>query len=829
MKTIKSVTLKQFKGQTKQVELEKINLLVGPNGSGKSAVLDAIQFGISGSIGDRKLEEDVFRLASGRQMAASLAFDDAFWFERKLGRHGDKLKMEIAIGGESVSKLSDAEQSLSREFGERPEVYSVAEFTALSADKKRDRLLDLAARAKGRKPEVDPRDILARILLEFLRAHEEFGPATVQTYFHERFNIKEIDATFDQLREYCQEKLSARERDAVSVLVAALHQHVVGEPSVAIGAALDAAARWTNQQDLDAQKAQQAAQELSTQKSLLTVPAGDIQSIREGVDVALRAREAAKGLIEAAKERKKRVDSVQGRLNAVIDAIRNTSIDIESRRGLDVQLAELKRFDPGDTSGSELAALNGRISEMKIDRAKLEAEIRHGSTNGERIARLQRDIAAVEAEMEKCEAEAAKAVTPEILLQLEADVKRLTAEREKARDALSKLRARKAVAKPEIGDSIIHAACAKCRAAVQEALEQAELTPPTAEALKKAEAREKEAGEAATVAAGRHTEAIKANRAKTAYDDFARRRTQLKADLEKIDADADSDALAGQLNDLNTKLRNLESTAVQMDIALNESRSAKTRVERDIALCEQGIREAASAAESLKQLQADKATIETELAAAQAESTGSLEFLEAEYTRCDADVANRHKALSDFEKYQATDMTLTNAIANAEGKKVAHAVGKLIVGAIKTLRESIMQEMIAPVTDLMNQFLMGVDASWSAFILLDNPTGKRVIFRMGLVREGKSVDYEALSGGEHAIFVAALAFALTTLANPPLKLLLIEAGELDGSRLVQLLDGLVSVQHEISNCVVATWSSDAHTVPGEVNVVRMGASEVVAA
>ena len=70
---------------------------------------------------------------------------------------------------------------------------------------------------------------------------------------------------------------------------------------------------------------------------------------------------------------------------------------------------------------------------------------------------------------------------------------------------------------------------------------------------------------------------------------------------------------------------------------------------------------------------------------------------------------------------------------------------------------------------------------------------------------------QALSGGEYALFCAALTSAVIVLRGAPLRLLLIEAAECDEGTMGQLLAGIDAVVDSLTAAVVCTWKRPEST------------------
>jgi len=155
---------------------------------------------------------------------------------------------------------------------------------------------------------------------------------------------------------------------------------------------------------------------------------------------------------------------------------------------------------------------------------------------------------------------------------------------------------------------------------------------------------------------------------------------------------------------------------------------------------------------------------------------------------------------------------LHNASADAEGATASVEMGKAVELAAKACREALMHSLVAPLINNMASILKAAMPGCAAYCALANERGT-AIFELGWVCDGQRVSLAGLSGGESTIFLAALAYSLVKLADPPLKLLLIEAAELDKDHMDRLAGALRHVEGEMQVLVAA-----CHTEPQVVSI-----------
>ena len=119
------ITAKNFKGQTFDLTLSPLTMLVGANFTGKTARTDLIRWTLLGYLPELgKTNRASFGLASGREMIGTAEFDDGTTIRRRLFLKGDAVKEEVTcpdniagssligpmLNAESYFALSDRER-----------------------------------------------------------------------------------------------------------------------------------------------------------------------------------------------------------------------------------------------------------------------------------------------------------------------------------------------------------------------------------------------------------------------------------------------------------------------------------------------------------------------------------------------------------------------------------------------------------------------------------------------------------------------------------------------------------------------------------------------
>jgi DNA repair exonuclease SbcCD ATPase subunit len=144
---------------------------------------------------------------------------------------------------------------------------------------------------------------------------------------------------------------------------------------------------------------------------------------------------------------------------------------------------------------------------------------------------------------------------------------------------------------------------------------------------------------------------------------------------------------------------------------------------------------------------------------------------------------------------------------------------KKVLGVLKQVRERIVSDTLAPIQGALADVLSRSGVKRQPILSTEDDQG-RADFRLGWVTEtGRSVSVDTMSGGERVMFLGALSTALASMAEPPLRVLMLDAGELDHHHLKESLRGLVGLEQ--GNIIVATHLPIAADPEGW-QVMRMG-------
>ncbi|GJQ40454.1 MAG: hypothetical protein JETCAE02_28660 [Anaerolineaceae bacterium] len=232
--------------------------------------------------------------------------------------------------------------------------------------------------------------------------------------------------------------------------------------------------------------------------------------------------------------------------------------------------------------------------------------------------------------------------------------------------------------------------------------------------------------------------------------------------------------------------------------ATNDLNRAKIEQERHAAAV-RAAREAVSVAESrirdadaaLAALTADTAQIDAALLDQQIVGLDSLIGV----AEAEVDALRRRDAISE---------ELDECIRRADDSTIYHETARLVDAAARDVRETMMADLVAPMLGLIRKFLGHVPGLGAApYCDLATDRDKPVLL-LGWARRGTRVPVEQMSGGEYAIFVAAIQFAMIVLRNPPLKIMCIDGSELDATAMDALCAALSACAADLDHVFVAS-------------------------
>lgn len=776
---IKKINLEDWKGVSGTTDLQTLNLLVGPNGSGKTARLLAPTFAITGKTPLGATADKTMALAGHLGCKVGLELDDGFTFARGLVRDVRKhtLSQELHVVGQEELKITEANPIVQRHTGCLAEMFDLSEFTSKSPEAKRSFVLDLCARAcREGDGAIRADEILDRITLEFLRGCNRLGPGTVGMYAEAKHGVSQVERLSDEQRRETIDgllpKLTDRERKILAEALKELVGELRGDMTTAIGAAIDRAKAMANASRDERNKSQQATRKLTEEKNTITVGAAGVQELeaqladlRERREEIIQQIASQEGRESGLRSLRESIASVDGQLTETKEAIdlliQERLAPLSDAEALEADAKRLREEESTDANPP-------RELEDRRD-ALLNAET--GLANS--IQRREHELSA----------------RRERLAMIESQIARLEDDPWLRADELADRASN--LLPDDSSDELLHAI-----GALREYL-HAQVGTGKLEALRTELPTVKDAIAAMMV----EIEAFKADH-KTAID------ARLAVEKELRSArDSYNEKLA-------TSRETLDMAHAKERMAA-EIRQAHTNHDRELAAIHKRHAEIENdllaRAKELHDLQAAGGDI-------------PMEQLIAQRDGLDHQIQQAKDALTSRQKYQVLETQLTACIASAEEEAIRHELCKDLVEAIQAIRETLMAVLIAPLRDRIDRFLSVASPGRRCYCDLVNDRN-REIFDLGwIVDDIRKVSLDAMSGGEAALFGAALLYAIVSASDVPLKLLLIEAGDLDTDNMLNLIDALEDVSGELSNVVVATHTLDGITLDGW-NIIHTAAAE----
>ncbi len=755
---ITRISTVNLKGLTETFALEPLNLLIGKNGSGKTARLLALRYAIAGTTPFGARPEDAFKLSSGPLMRVSVVLDDGYTWTRAITRDpmNGSLKSQLKIVGRDGLGLREAAAAIAEKVGTFAPMFDLGG-AFLGLSADKSRDYVLDLCAEAAGGEgCDPAALHRELLIEFYKS--ELGPVTVDLHLARGDDL-------DGLKDRLGADMAGYLNEVLQAVTAGFTQN----PAESLAEALRTARTLKNSAKQNRDRAHQAAQELSERKQACEVTAGSAADLEDRyLTLAEHREEIVKQLENQAGREHARVA-----LRRAIEAV--TARLADAQRQKDAAL-KAPQPDPAEADKLETEAAAIVIEEGRVDPGPLIAGV---------------------AEVRKAASDAA---TEKMLLS-----GKVVASAAAVRAAESSLK--------RAQDSPWQKASVMCEHLEDWADENHKDRPMMWHELfllvhNQADLDNIPGLEAAIT------------RTKDAGKLLDRHVAELTTDVDKAE-----DFLATA----EDALRSAEATNRESERLCNEN----TR-KRDALLTRSGQLRDAHRQNEVLLTRAD--AIIKECGAEKVDAERRLNDLDAKgghinvddlYAQRDTVEVAIAKATTDLEgkrSYAVLDTELTACIVQAERETVLHDLSKSMCDAIRALRERLMERMVAPLLDGMNKFLEVAAPGRKAYCDLAGATGKTA-FELGwVVSNGATVDTKvplpALSGGETALYGAGLAFAMVSLAKVPLKLLLLEAGEVDADNLKKIMKAISVVGGGLSNVMIATHV-DPEWLDPDWNIVKL--------
>ncbi|MFM9966683.1 MAG: hypothetical protein ACKV2Q_36385 [Planctomycetaceae bacterium] len=724
--------------------LTPLTILSAPNFSGKTRRLQGIQFAVEGVTSAGGRNEDTATLCAPNGCMASIMLDDGFGWHRRMKRKGDGWTQDVEITGRGVMGIREADPIVREKVGNFAPSFDLAAFTGLSADKQRDFVLDLCAKASGNPVNADA--VCAKITLAMLEAHEAVGSAAVNLL---RRDSQADDAIIGKL----WPTLPERFRECCTSIMCKVQAEIRGELTQSIGAALDKCKALKNAAKADKDRCEAASVKTAERKNAIQVPAqtvGAMQEERKGLAVERDKVVAQIGHQEGRAAARKRIAERKDALAITIE---------ESEEVLSSMESAADAIAKADAAQAEADAIV--LAEPSNDAVK--AATRGYVEAGENYegAKKNHDYAfgVVKDAANICDRANAK------LSDAKSDDWQTV--RTLADSLLQFVRS-------DDGRSIHEKIVAIVERHVTASIEE----------LQKA-----------------------ADSAKDVYE----------ARIRQCDGCAEvMQACQKTVDEARAWLDSRAENYADDDRVYRAHRVIKHKLEDDArklrTYADEVARKRAGMQDSIARMKAEVIEKDAELNAMDAEG-GNVDTAELVAHRSELEA--RIKALDDAidakGRWDVLDRELVQILADAALQRTMHDAADAILDAIKAVRETLIADLVKPLLVRMDRF-MGAEG-FRATCKLESATGKP-IFDLGWTDGSHQYTVGLVKGGESTVCCAALAYAIVTLANPPLKLLLIEAGELDRAHLERLLESIRAVQDDIDNAIVTTHLAVAEAPPG---------------
>lgn len=194
-----------------------------------------------------------------------------------------------------------------------------------------------------------------------------------------------------------------------------------------------------------------------------------------------------------------------------------------------------------------------------------------------------------------------------------------------------------------------------------------------------------------------------------------------------------------------------------------------------------------------------------------AELGSDVESVEDARGSLQADLAQVVAQLSEHGRLKAARDELTALVDELAKAEIQRDVFAALEWAVQRVRALQMTEAGGPLVSQMRQFLQAAGRREEPFFHAAQNQCDVGWLRPG---GGESVLIQALSGGEWCLFATALTAAIIALRGAPVRVLLVEAGEMDQRTLAGLLAGIEATSDGLTSAIVLTPHRPEQVSPG---------------
>lgn len=747
MNPIRELEGKDFKGGDSFNELQMRNLVLGENGSGKTRLLQMIAFAVTGRTELGGTNDASMQLMGplGGSVRAKTA--KGFGWTRHLIRDAreNKVSSKLEVAGVGRIAVKEAEALIAENVGTFAPMFNLGEFTSLAPDKKRRAVLDLCSKARGE--DVDAKAVLRRAMLEVLRL--SLGAATVDKHLSTRRgqtgapegSQEELEA---MLRELSGD-LPKAFREATHCNMGAIHSELKGDIASSLMAAIDRADKGKVAARQAKDQAHAAARHLAEERARLQVSAKSAEALQEEYNDLAAQKEDLSGQLKLQEGKSGARDTLSERISRLTTSVANIETQIKQ------------------VTNAPLEGGTADVARLADEAAALEAQ--HPAPNRAALA----ELAGLHREANDAAAQTSSTVTKAILL-----LDRWTGECETLRAQIKAAQESNAGRLVAIVEGDAGTRIAGLVAGVPEAAAAWQTIVACANGLR--------------------DQGVGPLKLKLASAEAAAESAATAKQTAETNAAAAQTLLQGAAGRLAEQQAAYEQQRIAHEKALNEAHAKKLAAQR----IENAIN---SRAVQLKQLDSQLAQERSDLLAAERElnaldSQGGhvpAEDLRAQYERTVNSMAEIDTALQRKRQFAVLENKLTDCTAQAEAEATNYESWDCLGRALRAIREEMMVELVKPLLSRIDRFLSVAMPEHRAYCELANERGT-AIFELGWTVGGHHrVSLPAMSGGESALFGAALIYALVGLADPPCRMIGLEAAELDRVHLARLMQALSSI------------------------------------
>lgn len=161
-----------------------------------------------------------------------------------------------------------------------------------------------------------------------------------------------------------------------------------------------------------------------------------------------------------------------------------------------------------------------------------------------------------------------------------------------------------------------------------------------------------------------------------------------------------------------------------------------------------------------------------------------------------------------INRAEATFNALNDQILKARTSSEKLAVAQGLKKTVQTMRNQLLDAAVKPLVESVTGLMQQMDPTFSVIFDMDNG------FSIKVFKDGQWQYFSSLCGGEYVIFMAGLLTAIIVTANPAMKVLILEAAELDLQNIKLVMEALPIVAAELDNVLLAYPREDIEDVDG---------------